>query len=131
MNRKKIASGVFGGFLLILGAFVLLVNVNVSHPVVQISSCSNYPVLEPGDTVVVKDTAFENIEEGDTVIYREPSNNMTVTHQVVSKSESSLQTRGENNPRQLEFEKDVEESQIWGIKGPVISLGSGSECAER
>lgn len=131
MDRKKAISSAFGGLILVLGILVLFMNINLSHPFIQVSSCSNYPILEPGNMVIVKDTGFEDIEEGDTVVYKESSKNLVVAHQVISKSEKSLQTQGENNPRQLEFEKNVEKSQIWGTKGLVIPINSGPKCSAR
>lgn len=129
VDRLNILFSILAGLTLIFGIFVFLMNVNLMHPLIQFTSCSNYPILEPGNIVLVEDTDFENIEEGDTVIYEVPSTNMVVAHQVVNKSESSLQTRGENNPRQLEFEKDVEKSQVWGTKGFVIPITKGSKCS--
>lgn len=131
MDRKKVLFGVLAGSLLIFGLLILFMNINMGHPLIQVSSCSNYPILEPGNIVLVKDTSFEDIEEGETVIYNRSSNKMVVAHQVISKSENSLQTQGENNPQQLEFDKNVEKSQIWGVKGPVIPISARSKCLER
>lgn len=131
MNRKRVLASFLGASMLIFGVLILFMNINLNHPFTQVSSCSNYPVLEPGNVVVVEDTTFGDIEEGETVIYKESSNNMVVAHQVISKSENSLQTQGENNPRQLEFEKNVENSQVWGTKGLVIPINSGSKCSAK
>lgn len=106
-------------------------NINLSHSFVQTQSCSNYPNLAPGNIILVEDTDFENIEEGDTVVYSVPSEEMTVVHQVIKKSQDSLQTKGESNRQQLPFEKNVEPSQIWGTSALVIPLNIGPKCQTR
>ena len=131
MERKEKLTGIFGSTVIILVIALLAMNINLNQPVVQTKSCSNYPILAPGNLIVVQNTDFENIEEGETVVYRVLSENLTVTHQVVSKSEKSLQTKGENNRKQLPFESSVNSSQIWGTSAFVIPIDSGSKCSSR
>lgn len=117
--------------VLILVVAVLVMDISLSHPVVQTQSCSNYPTLAPGNIIFVEDTDFENIKEGDTVVYKAPSEGFTVLHQVINKSEDSLQTKGENNGQRLPFEKNVEPSQIWGTSAFIIPLNIGPKCRAR
>lgn len=64
--------------MLSLGVFAGFLNINLGQPAIQASSCSNYPILEPGNVVLAKNTDFKDIEEGETVIYKAPSRSMIV-----------------------------------------------------
>lgn len=83
-------------------------------PVVSVVSCSMYPELHVGDILVVQGTDFERIEEGEIIVYSTPEMQIPVVHRVTEKHGSYLETRGDNNPSQLEFEKNVTEDQIRG-----------------
>lgn len=83
-------------------------------PVVSVVSCSMYPQLHVGDILLVKGTDYSRIQEGDVIVYSTPEMNIPVVHRVLGKNESFLETRGDNNPGQLEFEKKVESEQIHG-----------------
>jgi signal peptidase I len=141
MERKKRLGGFAGIFLVVTGISVLGFDLNLSHPVVQSVSCSNHPIVERGDVILIQNTQFEDIEEGDTVIYRAEAENLpgstagrsevrnlTVVHQVVNKSRDYLQTQGKSNERQLSFEKNVTSSQIWGTPIIKISTPTGNSC---
>lgn len=127
MDRKNLW-GILGAAILFFSIIVFATNINLSHPYVQAQSCSNYPTVSPGNIILVQDTDFQSIEKGETVIYRAPSEEFTVIHQVTNITENSLQTKGENNQQQLSFEKDVEPSQIWGTPAFVIPFKTGPEC---
>jgi len=180
---------------------------NTDKPVASVVSCSMYPGpdeqgLYKGDILVVQGTTFEQIQEGDTVVYQVPDRmdfsiagqdysleksdsnsrpstdtsigevkliraargkedrpdkalievngerntviegksyrfenmNMDVSkistmpipvvHKVIRKYEDSLETKGINNPGQLDFEKDVRPEQIHGkVKFTVPRVG--------
>lgn len=83
-------------------------------PVVSVVSCSMYPKYHVGDVLLVRGTPFEQIEEGEIVVYDAPDMDIPIVHRVIEKRESSLETRGDNNPSQLEFEKNVTPDQIHG-----------------
>lgn len=40
--------------------------------------------------------------------------NIPVVHRVIEKRNDSLETKGDNNPRQLDFEKDIRPDQVYG-----------------
>jgi len=86
-------------------------------PVVTVVSCSMYPQMNVGDVVVVNGKDFEDIKEGEIVVYdsRSEDMNIPVIHRVVQKKNDSLETKGDNNPDQLPFEKNVKEGQIHGV----------------
>lgn len=179
---------------------------NTDQPVVSVVSCSMYPGpgetgLDKGDILVVKGTPFEDIQEGDTIVYgvpdrveftvsgqnyvlekndsvRRPSVStpagevtliqavrgsaanqvllevdgdivtategeslkfgvhslsvnkistmpIPVVHRAVNKQTEYLETKGINNPGQLDFEKNVRPSQVHGtvfFKIPRVGL---------
>ncbi|MFB6190722.1 MAG: signal peptidase I [Candidatus Nanohaloarchaea archaeon] len=83
-------------------------------PVVSVVSCSMYPQLHVGDLLVVRGTGFDSIEEGDIIVYSTEEMEIPVVHRVVEKHETYLETKGDNNPAQLEFEKNVTADQVRG-----------------
>lgn len=90
------------------------VALETDKPVVSVVSCSMYPNLHVGDILVVKGTPYENIEEGDVIVYSTEEMNIPVVHRVIEKNPEFLETKGDNNPSQLSFESRVEPDQIHG-----------------
>lgn len=85
-------------------------------PVVTVVSCSMYPELNVGDLVVVQGEDFSEIEERDVVVYDVDKMPIPVVHRVIEKQKNSLETQGDNNPGQLDFEKNVTPEQIHGTQ---------------
>lgn len=77
-----------------------------------------------GDTEVVTENngyVFEGINVDVTRIDSMP---IPVVHRVVKKHSSTLETKGINNPSQLEFEQDVRPEQIHGrVSGVIPRVG--------
>lgn len=90
---------------------------DTDRPVVTVVSCSMYPHYDVGDVVLVHGKEFSQIEEGEIAVYDSgtPDQSIPVIHRVVIKNEDYLETRGDNNNGQLEFEKRVEPEQIHGV----------------
>lgn len=94
-------------------------------PVVTVVSCSMYPEYDVGDILVVQGQDYEDIERGDIVIYRTEEMNIPVVHRVIEKNTDHLETQGDNNQGQLEFERNVTPDQIYGttaFKIPRVGL---------
>jgi len=94
-------------------------------PVVTVVSCSMYPEYDVGDILVVQGQEYEEVERGDVVVYRTEEMNIPVVHRVIEKNSEYLETQGDNNRGQLEFEKNVSPDQIHGttaFKIPKIGL---------
>lgn len=128
MEKKKQVLAFAGSlFVLSVVSFVVL-GVNLSKPVFQVESCSNHPVLSQGDVVLIEDTDFGDIDEGDNVVYDVPSRGFVVAHQVTNKSGNGLQTLGQNNEQQLPFEENVEPSQVYGTPALVLPLNGQKSC---
>lgn len=86
-------------------------------PVVTVVSCSMYPHYDVGDIIVVQGKDFDRVEEGDIVVYDSGASDMSipVIHRVLDKKPDYLETKGDNNNAQLEFEKRVEPEQVHGV----------------
>lgn len=95
---------------------------DTDKPVVTVVSCSMYPHYDVGDIILVQGQEFENIEQGDIAVYESgsPDQSIPVIHRVVAKHDNYLETQGDNNRGQLEFEKRVEPEQIHGTA--VVSI---------
>ncbi len=87
---------------------------NTDKPVVSVVSCSMYPQLHVGDILLVQGMSYEEIEEGDIIVYATPEMDIPVVHRVIEKNDEFLETQGDNNPDQLSFEEHVEPDQIHG-----------------
>lgn len=99
---------------------------NTDKPVVTVVSCSMYPHYDVGDVILVQGKDFEKIKEGDIAIYEsgESGQNIPIIHRVIVKKQNYLETQGDNNNGQLEFEKRVEPDQVHGVAvGSVPKLG--------
>jgi signal peptidase I len=83
-------------------------------PVVSVVSCSMYPQLHVGDILIVRGTGLESIEEDDIIVYSTEEMDIPVVHRVVEKQDTYLETKGDNNPAQLEFERNVTADQVRG-----------------
>lgn len=87
---------------------------DTDKPVVTVVSCSMYPEYDVGDILVVKGQSYESIERGDIVVYRTQEMDIPVVHRVIEKNSDYLETQGDNNQGQLEFERNVTPDQIHG-----------------
>lgn len=85
-----------------------------SVPVVAVTTGSMEPTLNPGDMVVVYGAEWENIEVSDIVVYRTEKAAIPIIHRVIKKNATALETKGDDNPGQLPFEKHVTPEQVLG-----------------
>lgn len=117
-------SAVFDEFYFLTVALVLAFGIiqttgavmDTEKPVVTVVSCSMYPEYNVGDVIVVQGEEFEDIEEGDVIVYdaESPETNIPIIHRVTVKRENSLETQGDNTRGQHEFEKNITSDQIYG-----------------
>lgn len=89
---------------------------NADKPVVTVVSCSMYPEYNVGDVILVQGQSFEEIEEGDVIVYdaESPQVNIPIIHRVILKTEDHVETKGDNTRGQHEFEKNIRPDQIYG-----------------
>lgn len=85
-------------------------------PVVTVISCSMYPVYDVGDIVFIQGTEVSELERGDIIVYDSPqsSQDVPIVHRVTEVHEGYVETKGDNNPDQLSFEREIRDSQIHG-----------------
>lgn len=78
-----------------------------------------------GERLQVRNSGSYTVN-GEQVTIRDVSGKSTpIVHRVIFKGNESLETRGDNNPEQLEFEKDIRPDEIYGrvtFKAPKIGL---------
>lgn len=84
-------------------------------PVVAVTSGSMQPTLYRGDMIVVRGVPFDDIAEGDIVVYTTEQMPVPIIHRVVQKNDTALQTRGDALTRQHPFEKYITADQIEGV----------------
>lgn len=89
---------------------------DTDKPVVTVVSCSMYPEYDVGDVIVVEGERFEDIREGDVIVYDAESAdvNIPIIHRVILKNEVYLETQGDNTRGQHDFEKNITGDQIHG-----------------
>lgn len=99
------------GTLQTLGTFL-----GTEKPVVTVISCSMYPFYNVGDIIMVTGTTISSLEPGDVIVYDAPDSedNVPIVHRVVEVHDDHVETLGDNNRDQLDFEKDVRDDQIVG-----------------
>lgn len=80
-----------------------------------ISVQNNQALLEvDGDRLQVQDGGSYTVS-GQQMIVRDISGMQTpIVHRIISKDKNSVATKGDNNPEQLEFEKDIRPENIHG-----------------
>lgn len=87
---------------------------DTDKPVVSVVSCSMHPQLQVGDILLVEGVEFEQIEKGQIIVYSTPEMDIPVVHRVIETGPGHLETKGDNNPDQLDFEKNVTPAQVHG-----------------
>ncbi|MEK6923161.1 MAG: signal peptidase I [Nanoarchaeota archaeon] len=66
-----------------------------------------------GDIFVVKNIKYADIKVGDVLIYKIDGRSDPIIHRVISITDT-IQTKGDNNVEQIDFEKSIHENQIQG-----------------
>ena len=73
--------------------------------------------MDKGDIIVVKGTQPDKLKLGDVIIFNAGQTN-PIIHRIVNIKDTNgalhFSTKGDNNPGQLSFEKDISGSQIVG-----------------
>lgn len=98
-------------------------------PVVAVTSGSMEPQLQRGDLIIVQGKQFEDIQRGDIIIYKTQYMNVPIIHRVIDRTETALETKGDDNPDQVKF--CVERS--YGACQPnerLVQLENGQACVK-
>lgn len=72
-------------------------------PVVAVTSGSMEPTLQRGDLIVVQGQEFEEITVEDIIIYQTDYTGVPIIHRVIDRSDTALETKGDNNLNQVKF----------------------------
>ncbi len=71
-----------------------------------------------GDVLVVKGVPLDKLEIGDVIVYRTPSRKDPIIHRLVAVNRTdgtyTVETKGDANSGQLDFEKSIKKEQISG-----------------
>ncbi len=70
-------------------------------PVVAVTSPSMEPELQRGDLILIYGKPFDEIEVQDIVIFESPYMNVPIIHRVIDRTDSTLETKGDNNNHQV------------------------------
>jgi signal peptidase I len=122
-NKLK-QTGTFREFYFLAIALILAFGIiqttgvvlDTDKPVVTVVSCSMYPEYNVGDIILVQGEEFEDIKEGDVIVYdaESPEVNIPIIHRVILKTDDHVETKGDNTRGQHEFEKNIKPDQIHG-----------------
>ncbi len=118
---RSLTDGWFGNIVYILLGFAIAYSINIGlgfalgtqTPVVDVVSCSMFPVYDRGDMLLVAGDKTPQV--GDVIVYDAPGYSYPIIHRVIKiNDDGTYQTQGDNNNGQLPFEKSVRPSQIKG-----------------
>lgn len=87
---------------------------NINSPMVTVVSDSMEPTYHKGDLLILKNIPFNKIKVGDVIVFTVKGRNIPIVHRVINKTSSHVETKGDNNPGQLPFEKNITADQIKG-----------------
>ncbi len=71
--------------------------------------------LDKGDVALIRGKSFDDLEIGDVIIFRPPSQEKAVIHRIVVKTEDKVETKGDANIGQLGQEKNIAPEQVAGV----------------
>ncbi|MFC4359245.1 signal peptidase I [Halobium salinum] len=112
LSHRQVAGWIIS--ISVLFGVLLAAPVNWMHPSVEVSGCSMYPALEPGEIVILEPTSTSDLSKGDIVAFR--AIGTLVIHRVVEKRNRTVGTKGDLARKQFWFEQRITDSQILGRK---------------
>ena len=71
--------------------------------------------LNKGDIIVIQGRKFKDLKVGDIIVFQPAGQNKAVIHRIVEKKDNYVETKGDANIGQINFEKDIKPEQIKGI----------------
>ncbi|SHE31204.1 signal peptidase I [Clostridium fallax] len=129
---KKYSRVIKGTIKVLVVAFMILIILNgilnrfdgayntIGYRTYTILTGSMEPKIKPGDIVLVKKVAEDELKEGDIITFKE--DNRIVTHRIVEKNNNGFITKGDNN--NVKDSEIVKENNIIGqVKLVIPKLG--------
>ena len=68
--------------------------------------------FDKGDIMVINGKSDYNV--GDVIVFRVPSQSTPIIHRIINETGVTYSTKGDHNPYQLVYEKEVNKSQVIG-----------------
>lgn len=96
---------IFGGVIAVLVVVPFLINVTSPLTGIELMILavpSMEPAIERGDLLLVRSTPIESIDEGDIAVYDTPYMEQPIVHQVIHKTNDTIETKGDNNDHQIQ-----------------------------
>ncbi len=109
--------------LYIVAGVILAVGINwgmglalgTSMPIVAVESNSMVPSFYKGDILILQGAAREDLAIGDVIVFIPEGRGVPIVHRIVETNlDGSFQTKGDANPQQLPFEKNIPYQTIQG-----------------
>ncbi len=71
--------------------------------------------INEGDIAIIRGKDFQDLKEGDVIVFQPSPQNKAIIHRIVRLHENYVETKGDANIGQIEFEKNVRSEQIRGV----------------
>lgn len=110
------------GIILAFGVNLgLAIALSTDMPIVAVESYSMVPTFYKGDILVLQGVPAEDLKVGDIIVFSTKEQPAPVVHRIVKiNPDGTFQTKGDANPGQLNFEKNIRPEQIHGKKIMII-----------
>ena len=86
---------------------------------------SNFPLkngFDKGDIMIIQ--GEKNYKTGEIIVFRIPGQSTPIIHRIIKIEEGNYSTKGDHNPYQLSYEKEIQKSQVVGKAiGKIPYLG--------
>jgi signal peptidase len=84
-------------------------------PVVAVESNSMVPTFQRGDILILQGVPADSLHIGDVIVFSPQGQPTPVVHRIIAtNADGTLQTQGDANAGQLEFERHISPQQIEG-----------------
>lgn len=115
-----IAIGIVLAFFVNFGLGALL---STSTPIVAVESNSMQPTFSRGDILIIQGSNTDQIKQGDIIVFTTSQKGAPIVHRVLTRNaDGTFQTKGDANGGQLDFEKNIQPSQILGKEILIVPL---------
>lgn len=124
---KKDTSGRDWLLFMVILAMVIILGLKMVSPMVIVSD-SMKPEFKRGDLIIVQ-SVFLTPEAGDIITFNVKNKNYDISHRVISVSDGTIITKGDNNPRKDEYgttQKNIKAKAIQFNNHPLVIRDLGA-----
>ena len=111
---KKDTTGKDWLLFIVILAMVVILGLKLVSPMVIVSD-SMKPEFQRGDIIIVQ-SIFLTPDIGDIITFSVKNRNVDISHRVISVSNSAIITKGDNNPRQDDYDTTQENVKAKAIQ---------------